>query len=221
MPTTKRRKTQAERTAATRKRLLDATIAVLNERGYANTTTTLIAERAGVSRGAQLHHFHTKADLVLAAIEHLFDRHLREFRQAMQGVTGDEDRIYRSIDLLWGAISEEETRHTWIELVVGTRTDPVLREKVWETARRLGETMVQIFTQEVAPGTPLPDVVVFITTALMDGLLVQRMAGLEEARAREVIETYKNLARVAVAAVQMGGGSLTGWLSRRAKEQQE
>lgn len=221
MPTTKKRKTQAERTASTRKRLLDATIAVLNERGYASTSTTLIAEQAGVSRGAQLHHFHTKADLVLAAIDHIFDRHLQQFRRAMQGVTGNEDRIARAIDLLWEAMSEEETRNTWIELVVGTRTDPMLREKVWDTTQRLGETMLQIFTQEVAPGTPLPDVAVFITTALMDGLLVQRIAGLEEARARDVIETYKNLARVAVAALRAGDASLTGWLSRNEKDEQE
>lgn len=203
MPRTAKRLTQAERTAATRKRLLDATIACLNEHGYAGTSTTLIAERAGVSRGAQLHHFPSKADLVLAAIEHVFERHRLAFRQAIQGVSGREDRIAAAIDLLWQAVSAEQTRHTWIELVVGTRTDPVLREKVRQTAQQLGQVMLETFTEDVAAGTALPDVAVLITSALMDGLLLQRIAGLDDERISAVLETYKTLARLAVAALNL------------------
>src|SRR3954452_22739136 len=69
-PTTPRR-TQAQRSAATVDALLDATIECLIEDGYANTTTTRVAERAGVSRGAHLHHYQTRGALVAAAIERL------------------------------------------------------------------------------------------------------------------------------------------------------
>ena len=65
------RRSQAERSATTREALLDATIACLVEEGYANTTTARVAERAGVSRGAHLHHFQTRSALVAAAVEHL------------------------------------------------------------------------------------------------------------------------------------------------------
>jgi len=71
------RRTQAERTASTRARLLDATLECLCDLGYARTTTPEIARRAGLSRGAQLHHFPTKAELVTGAIEHLFARRNR------------------------------------------------------------------------------------------------------------------------------------------------
>jgi len=54
-----------------RARLMDATIECLVERGFGGTSTTLVSELAGVSRGAQLHHFPTKNDLVVAAVEHL------------------------------------------------------------------------------------------------------------------------------------------------------
>src|SRR5204862_5492808 len=64
----RQRRTQAERSAATQALLLDATIDSLVEVGYANTTTTGIAERAGVSRGAQMHHFPSKGELVAAAV---------------------------------------------------------------------------------------------------------------------------------------------------------
>src|SRR3546814_20714813 len=54
-----------------RQRLLEATVECLVEVGFARTSTTLVPQRAGVSRGAQLHHFPTKKDLVLAAVEHV------------------------------------------------------------------------------------------------------------------------------------------------------
>src|SRR6185369_6387055 len=76
------RRTQAERSATTRARLLDATIACLHDLGYAGTSTPEIARRAGLSRGAQLHHFPTKAELVTSAVEHLFLRRRDEFLQA-------------------------------------------------------------------------------------------------------------------------------------------
>ena len=52
-------------------RLLEATVDCLVEHGWSGTSTTLVSQRAGVSRGAQLHHFPTKNDLVLAAVDHL------------------------------------------------------------------------------------------------------------------------------------------------------
>ena len=48
---------QAEKSAMTRSAILEATIQCLLELGYANTTTALIANYAGVSRGAMMHHF--------------------------------------------------------------------------------------------------------------------------------------------------------------------
>ena len=77
------RRTNEERSAETRARLLEATTECLVELGYSNTTTTAIAERAGVSRGAQLHHYPTKAELVTAAVEHLCERLDAEFRAAI------------------------------------------------------------------------------------------------------------------------------------------
>src|SRR3569832_837711 len=64
-------RTQAMRRAETRTRLLDATVECLIELGYAGTTTPIECERAGRSRGALLHHFPTKTELVIAAVTHL------------------------------------------------------------------------------------------------------------------------------------------------------
>src|SRR5690348_17149261 len=64
----------AERMAETRVRLLDAVLETLAECGYAATSTTEVARRSGLTRGAQLHHFGTKDQMMVAAVEHLEQR---------------------------------------------------------------------------------------------------------------------------------------------------
>src|SRR4051794_27287883 len=73
-PTSTPRRTQAQRSASTQEALLDATIESLVEDGYVGTTTARVAERAGVSRGAHLHHFQTRNALVAAAVQRLSNR---------------------------------------------------------------------------------------------------------------------------------------------------
>jgi len=54
-----------------RERLLNATIDALVQFGYAGATVSRIADAASVTRGAQVHHYPLKADLVIAAVQHL------------------------------------------------------------------------------------------------------------------------------------------------------
>ena len=79
---------QADRSRAMRARLLEATVELLVERGFTGTSTTLVSERAGVSRGAQLHHFPTKNALVVAAVEHLTERRGAELAEAVAHLSG-------------------------------------------------------------------------------------------------------------------------------------
>ena len=73
-PARRKRRTQAERTQETRTRILDAAVEVLAAKGYAGFRTADVAELAGVSRGAQTHHFPSKDELVVAVVEHVFQR---------------------------------------------------------------------------------------------------------------------------------------------------
>ena len=74
---------QAQKSAATRNAILDSAIACIVEFGYRGTTTTAIAQKAGLSRGAMLHHFPSKLDIVRGAVEHLHKKRLKAFRKAM------------------------------------------------------------------------------------------------------------------------------------------
>ncbi len=80
------RRTQAERRAATRQALLEATIDAVVARGYAGATVSVIAQYAGVSQGALFNHFETKADLFGAAVEYVFPRLIEDF--AVTAATG-------------------------------------------------------------------------------------------------------------------------------------
>src|ERR1700675_4940257 len=97
----KTRLTQDEKTAETRRRLLDASILCLVDRGYANTTTSEIAERAGLSRGAQLYHFPRKEELLTSAVEHLFQLKFGEIKEKVSRLTNENDRRTMAIDMLW------------------------------------------------------------------------------------------------------------------------
>ena len=128
-PPTPPRRSQAERSAATREALLDATIACLVEDGYANTTTSRVAERAGVSRGAHLHHFQTRQALVAAAMEHLAERRGEHLLAAAEALPAGPRAPRRGLDLLWESYASPLYQAA-LDLWTHARTDPELRERL-------------------------------------------------------------------------------------------
>jgi AcrR family transcriptional regulator len=121
-----RRLTQPERSAATRQALLDSTIECLIELGYDHSTTGEISERAGLSRGAHLHHFGTRAALLAAAAESLAERGGEDLRRRVSKLPQGEARVTAALEMVWklftGALFQAV-----LELAVHARTDPELR----------------------------------------------------------------------------------------------
>lgn len=128
---------QGERTRAMRQRLLDATVDCLVEHGWAGTSTTLVSRRAGVSRGAQLHHFPTKSDLVLAAVEHLADSRHEELASRTAQLPAGPRRTREVLEFL-AELSIGPLFAAALELWVAARTDAGLREAVTALENRLG-----------------------------------------------------------------------------------
>ncbi|TQI94060.1 TetR family transcriptional regulator [Amycolatopsis cihanbeyliensis] len=119
-------RTQEERSAAMRQRLLDATIECLVEYGYSGTTTTKVADRAGVTRGAQVHHFPTKTDLVVSAIRHLAAKRTELAFGELERLRSSADPVGDALDLLW-EMHQGPVFSATVELWVAARTDPELR----------------------------------------------------------------------------------------------
>jgi AcrR family transcriptional regulator len=140
------RRSQAERSAATRDALLDATIACLVEDGYANTTTSRVAERAGVSRGAHLHHFQTRQALVAAAMERLAERRGAELLAAAEDLPQGRERLVQGLDLLWASYANPLFQAA-LDLWSHARTDADLRERLVPVERRLDRQTLAITRQ--------------------------------------------------------------------------
>ena len=183
------RRTQAERSAETTTKLLDATAACLADLGYARTSTTEICRRAGVSRGAMLHHFPSKAVLVAAACEHIFRTGVDEFRAVIEAVPAGTDHIDVAIDTLW-ALFQGETFAAWFELITAGRTDADLRPHVALVADRMRDTTAATWNELFDPPpaadaatAELYDTAPLLIFAVLEGLAVTRMTAVPGAAA--------------------------------------
>jgi AcrR family transcriptional regulator len=195
-----RRRTQLERSTATRTRLLEATLECLAELGYARTTTTEIAERGGVSRGAQLHHFPTKAELVTEAVAYLFDKRDEEFRAAFAKLPADAERGAAAVDLLWSMVSGP-TFHAWLELAVAARTDPHLKPKVAALTTRFSDNVARTFRElfpRPAGAGPYWDLAPTFTFALLEGLALDAMVTPDSPDIARVLDIWRGVARLAM-----------------------
>jgi len=152
----------AGRGAATRERLLRATVASLVEQGYAATSTEEVRRRAGVSRGALLHHFPSRADLLVGAVAHIADGHAARLEALAADLPAEDEaeRIAVAIAALRAAFSGELFL-AGLELWLPARTDPELHAALVEHERRIGRRlrtiMADLFGPEIAarPGFPL------------------------------------------------------------------
>lgn len=118
---------QARKSASTRRQIVEAALECLTEVGYTATTTTMVAERARVSRGAMLHHYPSRRDIVRAVVDHLHDKRLRAFRTAAASVPPGNGRLRRMLEGYWQQIQHPLYR-VFIELSVLSRTDLELAE---------------------------------------------------------------------------------------------
>lgn len=130
------RRTQKERRDETRGVILDAAVACLTELGYARTSTTEVQRGAGVSRGALLHHFPSKAGLMAATVRHLAWLRGRELEARAARLPEGGDRVSAVIDLLWESFSGPMFLVA-MELRSAARTDGELREVLAVEEREL------------------------------------------------------------------------------------
>jgi AcrR family transcriptional regulator len=185
MQAPRERRSQAQRSAEMRTRLLDATIDCLVKYGYSGTTTPRIAEMAGVTRGAQVHHFGSREDLLLAAVEHLaLKRMSAAVPQFGEGVAKAADLIGAVLDIAWDLHGDEYFIPV-VELWVAGRTDPALGEQV----ARFEVSVVINLTAAVAEFLP-EDVhkpmleFMYMAMDALRGILISSLVDTDPSRAR-------------------------------------
>ncbi len=149
--TTRARRTQEERRAATRAALLDAALACLVEHGYEGTTTQRVCDRAGVSRGAHQHHFGTRPELVAAALEELAMRRLDEIRGEVASLPAGAERVEQALDAIWGWFTGPLFQAS-IDLAAAARTDEELRAQLAPVEARLSQGTLLCCREMLAAG---------------------------------------------------------------------
>jgi AcrR family transcriptional regulator len=132
------RRTQAERRSHTRRVLIEATLASLSELGYPATTTLEVERRAGVSRGARLHHFPNKASLLSAALEFLSDQLSERYAPAFAASPSrkqERQRIRAGLHELF-TLFQHPYYVAVLELSVAARTDKELQAQLRRVSDR-------------------------------------------------------------------------------------
>lgn len=134
---TSTREPQQDRSRATRQRLLDKAVECLAELGFTGTTVTVVAERAGVSRGAAQHHFRTHEDLITITLTHIIDVQLAELRAAaaeLPATPRSTEAVLRLLARLYTGPLFRATLHLW----VAASADDKLRDAIVPLERSVG-----------------------------------------------------------------------------------
>ena len=130
---------------STRDRILDAAINSFIALGYTNVTTAKVASAAGVSRGAMLHHFPSKTELIKAAVEYLHGKLLELYANSIEDVTHDlevDERNRQGLRGYWEYLSSD-LYTAYHELCVAGRTDPELQHILEDSIRRFDQNIEQ------------------------------------------------------------------------------
>jgi AcrR family transcriptional regulator len=200
-------RTQQQRREETRRALLDATVESLIEVGFARTTTLEVQRRAEVSRGALLHHFPSKAELLVAAVDHLAEKRAAEMKlfasqlppeRAETGeppAPGADARTCAVLGLLWQCFSGTFFKVS-MELRTAARTDPELRAVLTAAERKLRDRIVAqsrtLFGRAVAEHAGL-ERALDLTLQLMIGCAMTSVLHGESSRLDELIDDWKAL----------------------------
>jgi AcrR family transcriptional regulator len=139
-----RRRTQEQRSATTIAKLLDAAIESLIEVGYAHTTSRSVAERAGVSRGAQSHHFPRRLDLIVSAVQRMGQLRQAAAVEELEAVLRGQGRVQAMIDVLWKHFSSPLFIAS-VKLWVAAHDDPELYDRLVPIEREMARSIMAGF----------------------------------------------------------------------------
>ncbi|MFI7015609.1 TetR/AcrR family transcriptional regulator [Streptomyces sp. NPDC050164] len=190
-----------DRSRATRKRLLEAAVACLAEHGWAGSTVSVVAERAGVSRGAAQHHFPTREDLFTAAVEYVAEERSTALRALFpEGAAGDRHAVVAAlVDLYTGPIFRAAL-HLW----VAASNEDQLRPRVTELESRVGRETHRIAVDLLAADESVPGVRETVQ-GLLDmarGLGLATLLTDDSARRERVVEQWAGLLEQALGGVR-------------------
>jgi AcrR family transcriptional regulator len=186
---------QQVRSLVTRERLIAATLDEILEVGYHTATTQEIAARAGVSRGALLHHFPARSDLILAAMAALLEDGTDQIRAVTASVKSGEVSIEEFLDFVWRLFSGRFF-YLSLEMITEARHDAVLRDPMIPIVKRFHDELDVLWSEFCDPSMRSgreAGIILNMTLCLMRGMGVQSVLRPEPSYYRDLLTAWKRL----------------------------
>ncbi|MBC2667898.1 TetR/AcrR family transcriptional regulator [Novosphingobium piscinae] len=189
-PEPKLRRRQEDRSADSRKRIIDATIRCLYRFGYSGTSTALIAKEAGVSRGNIFYHFATYADLMIAVRDAVY----HEERQLIEDIKqrlGTRAYLAEAPRYVLAGMRREPAIAV-DEILLAARSDQELSAKLRETEKTIDQRAIADFADlytelGLKPPYNLP-ILVRVSIAAFRGLAIAELVQGQDAQIEECID---------------------------------
>jgi AcrR family transcriptional regulator len=185
------REPKQDRSRVTRQRLLEATIDSLAEQGWVATTVGVVAERAGVSRGATQHHFPTREDLITGALEYMFDTRMDSARREAQEIPAGPGRtklvVERLVEYYTGPMFKAA-----LQVWTAASADPELRDRIVPLEERFGRRAHKMAVENlgVDDNDPVTHRLVQATLDLARGLGLADVLTDDARRRAEVVRSW-------------------------------
>jgi AcrR family transcriptional regulator len=184
---------QAQKSAMTRDRILEAAIDCFINLGYSKVTTAKVADFAGVSRGAMLHHFPSKTELIQAAVEFLHGKLLNDYTQKVSKIPEKlegKERRRAGLDAYWDYLTDD-LFIVYHELCVAGRTDSELKSILDNSTVRfekhVNESGKELFKEWKDRGD-LYLMAMDISKCLMEGMAVGQWGTDREKRVKRLMD---------------------------------
>lgn len=205
-------RTQEERSATTRRALLEAGRQAIIELGYSRTTVAEVSKRAGVSRGAQIHHYPTKQKLMLAVADFILSDTEREVTELAKRLGDSADRMGDPKDAIDAFVSEiwhrafrKDKFHAILELINAARTDAVLHELLAERWQRLLKAYDEIGAHVLGHskiGGGEMSTILSLTLSLVRGMATQRIVHDSDSYNEHLLDAWTSIVHQVVRAKQ-------------------
>ena len=185
---------QQDRSRATRLALLEAAVGCLAEVGWSGSTVTVVAERAGVSRGAAQHHFPTREDLFVAAVEHMTEARALEIRRYIEAQGNETISTQRVVEMVVD-MHTGELFHAALALWVASAAEPQLRKRVVTLETRVGRQVYGATVQLLGVDDQNPGVrpLIQATIDMARGLGLANLLGDDRRRRSPIIAQWSEL----------------------------
>ncbi|RJO77567.1 TetR/AcrR family transcriptional regulator [Nocardia panacis] len=188
-----------EKSLRTRALLLDAAVDSLADIGYGGASIADITARAGVTRGAQLHHFHTRQELFARAIGHLTQRQREAMRRRIRSLPENSTAGAILVELVTATFAGKLGRAA-VELYVGIANDPPLRREMLRVQHDLTAELLDACAARMDSAITRErlESAFWLTINLVRGTTLDEMVGRDRARRKQVLADWTELADLAL-----------------------